>query len=78
MVAVQEILMKRLRRLADSGLSLQELTSQLDRHRARLQGEQYEELWLYCWALNKSSEKRSRSGLWNGEQWNYELLGAAC
>ena len=50
---VPEVLRKRLSTLAGTGLSLAGLTSELDRYRDQLRGEQYDELWLYCWALTR-------------------------
>jgi hypothetical protein len=70
------MLRDRLRELADAGSSLRDLTSELDWHRHTLEPEQYDELWLYCWALQRSKKRRSGSALWNGEQWNYEPLAA--
>jgi hypothetical protein len=66
-----EALMKHLRGLADSGLSLSGLTTELDRHRSGLRGEQYDELWLYCWALKRDRNRWFRPPTWNDQQVSY-------
>ena len=44
---------------AESGATLNELTRELVEYKGPLSANEYEELWLYCWALTKREGMRS-------------------
>lgn len=54
--------------MSDAGVSFSELVVELDTYKSRLSRRQYDELWLFCWALAKRQAERSVSGR-NGEDW---------
>jgi hypothetical protein len=47
---------------AESGATLNELTRELVEYKGPLRADEYEELWLYCWALTKREATRSARG----------------
>ena len=48
---------------AESGATLNELTRELVEYKGPLCANEYEELWLYCWALTGHEAMRS---VWGG------------
>lgn len=53
---------------ADTGVTIQELDAQLERH--HLSREDYDELWLYAWSLLERRASRmaiGQDGDWYGE-----------
>jgi hypothetical protein len=61
------VLRAQFRMQAESGATLNELTRELVEYKGPLLANEYEELWLYCWALTKREAMRSvwgGSGLW--------------
>ena len=61
-------LRERLARLSDDGASFTELVIELDVHKGRMPPRQYDELWLFCWALAKRQTALAPSSS-NGEVW---------
>ena len=51
-----------LRMQAEAGATLNELTRELVEYKGPLLANEYEELWLYCWALTKREAMRSAWG----------------
>ena len=45
--------------------SFKELVAELDRHRDLLPGDDYDVLWLYCWALDRGKAGRYGSSIWD-------------
>ena len=52
-----------LRMQAEAGATLDELTRELVEYKGPLLANEYEELWLYCWALTRREAMRS---VWGG------------
>lgn len=71
-----ESLRNRLENLSDGGASFPQLLAELDRDRYQLRASEYDELWLFCWALARRRPGPYGSPLWNEERWD-ELLCAA-
>jgi hypothetical protein len=59
---------ERLAQMSDAGVSFAELVKELDVYKDRMPLRQYDELWLFCWALAKRQAVRPLSGS-NGEAW---------
>jgi hypothetical protein len=57
------VLRAQFRMQAESGATLKELTRELIEYKGPLLANEYEELWLYCWALTKREAMRS---VWGG------------
>jgi hypothetical protein len=55
-------LRSQLRMQAEAGATLDELTRELVEYKGPLLANEYEELWLYCWALTKREAMRSAAG----------------
>jgi hypothetical protein len=55
--------------MSDAGESLDELVSELDLYKDRIPPRQYDELWLFCWALSKRQSSLPVSGMY-GEAWS--------
>ena len=51
-----------LRMRAEAGATLNELTRELVEYKGPLCANEYEELWLYCWALTRREAMRSVEG----------------
>ena len=51
-----------LRMQAEAGATLNELTRELVEYKGPLCANEYQELWLYCWALTKREAVRSVRG----------------
>ena len=51
-----------LRMQAEAGATLNELTRELVEYKGPLLANEYEELWLYCWALTRREAMRSGWG----------------
>jgi hypothetical protein len=62
-------LRERLAEMSDRGVSFAELVNELDVYKDKMPPRQYDELWLFCWALAKreAAIPLSRS---NGEAWS--------
>jgi hypothetical protein len=52
-----------LRMQAEAGATLNELTRELVEYKGPLCANEYEQLWLYCWALTRREAMRS---VWGG------------
>jgi len=52
-----------LRMQAEAGATLNELTRELVEYKGPLSANEYEQLWLYCWALTGHEAMRS---VWGG------------
>jgi hypothetical protein len=52
-----------LRMQAESGATLNELARELVEYKGPLSADEYEELWLYCWALTR---REAMLSLWGG------------
>ena len=57
------VLRVQFRMQAESGATLNELTRELVEYKGPLSANEYEQLWLYCWALTKRETMRS---VWGG------------
>jgi hypothetical protein len=62
-------LRERLAQMSDAGVSFSELVNELETYKDRMPQRQYDELWLFCWALAKRHVAHPVSGL-NGEAWS--------
>lgn len=62
-------LRERLALLSDDGASFAELVGELDVYKDRMPQRQYDELWLFCWALAKRQVAHPVSRR-NGEAWS--------
>jgi hypothetical protein len=56
------VLRGQLRMQAEAGATLNELTRELVEYKGPLLANEYEELWLYCWALTRREAMRSVGG----------------
>ena len=45
--------------------SFKELVAELDHHHGRLSGDDYDVLWLFCWALDRGKAGRYGSSIWD-------------
>jgi hypothetical protein len=59
----ETVLRAQFRMQAEAGATLNELTRELVKYKGPLSGNEYEELWLYCWALTRREAARS---VWGG------------
>jgi len=66
-------LRERLAEMSDCGVSFAELVNELDVYKSNMPRRQYDELWLFCWALAKRQAARPHSSS-NGEAWP-DLVG---
>ena len=56
------VLRAQFRMQAEAGATLNELTRELIEYKGPLLANEYEELWLYCWALTRREAMRSGWG----------------
>ena len=56
-----------LRMQAEAGATLDKLTRELVEYKGPLLANEYEELWLYCWALTRREAMRSAAAAEAGE-----------
>jgi hypothetical protein len=59
-------LRERLAEMSESGAPFDELVNELDYYKDSMPLRQYDELWLFCWALAKRQTKIPHSSL-NGD-----------
>jgi hypothetical protein len=59
---------QRLAEMSEAGASFTELVSELDVYKDSMPQRQYDELWLFCWALAKRQAATPLSES-NGEAW---------
>ena len=73
----EDALRPQLRMEAEAGATLNELTRELVKYKGPLSANEYEELWLYCWALTRREGMRSvcggSGGLGSGRRRRHEL-----
>ena len=62
-------LRERIAEKSDGGAPFHELVRELDAYKDRLSRRQYDELWLFCWALAKRRTDLPVSGS-NGRAWS--------
>jgi hypothetical protein len=61
-------LRERLTEMSDDGVAFAGLVDELDIYKDKLPPRQYDELWLFCWALAKRQAAAIQSSS-NGEAW---------
>jgi hypothetical protein len=61
-------LRERLAEMSEDGVAFAGLVVELDTYKDKLPPRQYDELWLFCWALAKRHAETVKSAS-NGEAW---------
>jgi len=60
---------ERLAEMSEGGVSFAELVTELEVYKERMTPRQYDELWLFCWALDKRQATTLPFSISNGEAW---------